>query len=93
MPVLRGQGKKKFATPNTDMLGMTDLMVFLKGGKTLHIECKSEKGVLSLYQKAWREDLTEMGHEYHIVRCLDELIEILSAHGITTWAFPRQEKE
>lgn len=90
MPVMvKKTGARIITRPNEDMAGMPDLMVFLKGGETLHIELKTDNGKQSEKQKSWQEKLTELGHRYYIVKCTDDLIAILKQHGIlTTWGIP-----
>jgi hypothetical protein len=65
-----------------EMIGMADMMVFLPGGRTLHIELKAEKGKLSSEQAAWRDEIGYLGHTYHVVRTLDELARILKEYGV-----------
>jgi VRR-NUC domain len=58
--------------------GSPDLYVFLPNGKTLMIEVKNDKGKLSEGQKEFQEKITNLGHEYIVVRSLDEVIKCLT---------------
>lgn len=95
MPVVRGGagGMRKFTTLNTDMIGMPDFMIFLEGGKTLHVECKAGKGKLTHYQKAWADDLIALGHNFFTVRSVGELAVILDTFGIQHWAYPNETEK
>lgn len=69
------------------MAGMSDYLVFLKHREipvTLHIECKSEKGVMSEAQIEWQNILKSVGHDtYFMIRNIDDLKSILLKYGIT----------
>lgn len=82
----RGTGSRKFYSKNTDMQGMSDLLVFLPGGKTLHVECKATKGKLSPDQKAWEATLTRYGHPYAVVRHPHDLQRLLMVYGVQHWS-------
>lgn len=86
MPVMRsGRNGRKFATPNTDMAGMPDWMIFLREGKTLHVELKTAKGRQTPHQAAWQEELTRLGHDYYVIRSMDAFLEMLAYHGIARY--------
>lgn len=50
------------------MPGHPDITLFLSGGKTVFIELKTEKGVVSPAQKQRHEDLRGWGYDVHVVR-------------------------
>ena len=64
--------------------GAPDLIIWMKG-TIIQIELKVVKGVLSDAQKAFRDRLTALGHEYHVVTsetpgdAVNQLIGILDA--------------
>ena len=58
---------------NNSFPGSPDILVFLPNGRTLHIELKSATGKQSTEQKHYEEVLSKLGHEYHLVRELEEL--------------------
>ena len=86
----RGSGRLgyKLLSKNTDMAGMPDFEVYLPGGRILHVECKSSIGRQSEEQVEWEKELNRYNHPYLIVRELDQLVDALSALGISNWAFP-----
>ena len=62
-----GKGVKK---------GFPDIII-IKNGKFIGIELKGDKGVVSKEQKEVGKEIIDNGGEYHIVKELDQLIEIL----------------
>jgi hypothetical protein len=75
-------GKAKTLTPNRDMAGMPDLIVWIKDGPVHCWELKSPVGVQSLNQKKFEVEVGRMGHWYLIIRSLDEAILALKAAGL-----------
>lgn len=61
-----------------NMAGSPDLIVFTKGGRNLMLEVKSETGKQSPDQIAWEKAATKLGHNYYIIRSVEELVKILS---------------
>lgn len=57
--------------------GGPDLIVCPLGGKPVFVECKGEKGNLSLLQERWRRRAEEAGYQYVVVREISDLWEIL----------------
>src|SRR5512147_2547800 len=53
--------------------GSSDFLVFYEDGRTLHLEVKNEKGKQSAFQKAYQESCEKLGHEYVVVRSLEEV--------------------
>lgn len=66
---------------NNAKKGAPDLFVFLKQGITLHIELKASQGQQSEVQKAWQAKAEKLGHQYYIIRDLDELIRIIALNN------------
>ncbi len=56
-------------------VGVEDFTVFLPGGKTVHIECKSKGGKISLEQLAWGIALNQLGHEVKVVKSFDQFLQ------------------
>ena len=52
--------------------GVPDLIVIAPGGKTLFMEVKTPEGRLSPDQKKFAGDLQSMGHQYALVRSIDD---------------------
>ena len=56
--------------------GAPDLVVAYSDNgepRTLWIECKSRTGRLSPEQRAWREWLTDFGHDHIVARSIDDV--------------------
>lgn len=62
--------------------GTSDIKVWLKGGKSLFIEVKSEKGGLSPIQSQFMAKISRLGYDYHVVRCVKDLEDILNKAGV-----------
>lgn len=56
--------------------GVSDLIVILSG-KVVFLEVKTEKGKQSEAQKRFEEKVKSLGHEYFIVRSINEVKEAL----------------
>lgn len=61
--------------------GSADIIIFVKGGKTLHVEIKNEKGRMSTSQLEMELKLKQLKHKYYLVRSVDE-VELLLAKFI-----------
>jgi hypothetical protein len=59
--------------------GSSDLIVFLKGGRTIFLEVKREKGRQSEAQREFERSVKALGFGYFLVHSLDDVICILSA--------------
>lgn len=75
-------GKNKFAYINhmkaTGLLpGVFDMAVYWPGGGHAWIEVKSAKGQLNEAQKVFRKQLADLGVAAFIVRCMDDLFEVI----------------
>lgn len=67
----------KYITSRTDQkstigVGIHDFTIYLPGGKTLNIECKTKDGKLTEEQAIWIHELRMLEHPVHIVRSLEE---------------------
>lgn len=73
--------------------GVPDLIIFLRGGKTIFIELKVAPNGLSEDQMKWENNLCDMGFEHHIVTApnssmqgkaiaVHAVAEILNKHGL-----------
>lgn len=56
--------------------GVPDLVLLFPGGRTIFVELKSRYGKPSPAQKEFHEELRLMGFEVHIVKTLDELMNV-----------------
>jgi hypothetical protein len=63
--------------------GFADLVI-LSDGKVLFLELKSLKGRLSPAQKAFRDAVLGQGFGWALVRSLDDALNALADHGLTT---------
>ena len=61
--------------------GAPDLVVMLPDGRTGWCELKAEGGKLTAEQIVWREALKALGHEWRLIRSLDELREFVTGLG------------
>jgi len=62
--------------------GFPDLSIFLKNNKTIFIELKSNKGILTKEQKKIKLKLKKLGYEYYIINSSNQLLQILEYHTI-----------
>jgi len=60
--------------------GVSDLVVVLKN-KIVFLEVKTAKGRQSKSQKDFEHRVTLLGHEYHVVRSVDDVISIVDSTG------------
>lgn len=90
-PVIRNDrfGRKVFSK-NPEMAGLSDFIVWVKGGRTVCFECKTKRGKLSDAQEAFYQELLHVGHVFHIIRSLDEMIFWLDHYGATHFSNRRQ---
>ena len=61
--------------PKGSMKGLPDIMVLTDGGFVVFLEVK-DKGKQSEDQKIFEQKCKEIGCEYHIVRSIDDVVEI-----------------
>jgi hypothetical protein len=62
--------------------GWPDVVALAPGGRGLSapvvlIECKAAKGVLSKKQREFRAWCDIKGHEYRVVRCVEDIEEVI----------------
>lgn len=63
--------------PQTAGVGTPDFVVAMPGGRTVWVEAKSAKGKLSPEQRAWMAALVRVGHTAHVVRSMQEFMEVV----------------
>lgn len=61
--------------------GVPDLLIILPGGRCIWCELKSATGTLSAAQKEWRDMLAAMGHDWRLVRSIEDLQAYLKQIG------------
>jgi len=66
-PILQGLGAKR---------GIPDIIA-IKNNRVLFLECKRPGGRQSEYQKEFQENINRQGGEYYVVRCLEDLVEVI----------------
>ena len=59
------------------MSGVSDTIVVLPNGKTLFIEFKTEEGYQSANQKEFQQTVTNLNHQYHVCRSLEQFQQII----------------
>ena len=57
--------------------GVADLVLLLKGGKTVFLEVKTDKGRQSENQKEFEKEIKKLDFDYYIVRSVEDVEEIL----------------
>lgn len=57
--------------------GAPDFTLFLPGGRTLLVECKSKDGQLSDEQKLFSANAQAVGHKVHLVRGYDAFLNLV----------------
>ncbi len=57
--------------------GSPDFLLFLTGGQTIHLEIKTPKGRLSESQKRYQDQVEALGHQYMVVRNVNDLNKLL----------------
>ena len=53
--------------------GSPDFLLFLPGGKTIHLEVKTDQGQQTESQKQYQQRIEDLGHQYQVVRSVREL--------------------
>lgn len=79
---LRNVGGRVIFTKNPEMAGLPDLLVWVKNGPMMCWEIKAPKGVQSEAQEQLERELQSMGHDYFVIRSLEDAIVILKGCGI-----------
>ena len=68
------KGKKRFV--RFGKKGSSDIIIYLKGGKVIFIEAKTEKGEQTANQIAFERLIKTLGYDYHVVRSFEEFDKI-----------------
>jgi hypothetical protein len=68
----RGGGKIELCLPGTP-----DLTIFIKGGRTAHVEVKRPGEVQRPTQRQMSEWLEALGHEYHVVQSVGDVLDLV----------------
>ena len=58
-------------------LGEPDFTILADGGRVLFVECKTRNGKLSPAQAALKFHAEKLGHTVHVVRSLEEFMEVV----------------
>ena len=58
-------------------LGEPDFVILADGGRVLFVECKSRSGKLSPTQAALKFHAEKLGHTVHVVRSLEDFLNLL----------------
>lgn len=64
---------------NPDQVGVSDFIIWMKGGPVLCLEIKSKKGKLSDSQQLFSQKISDMGHMYLVSTDLDFTINTLAS--------------
>ena len=75
-PIYDPVGKKFRAMPKYTMRGIPDVIILKEGGVAVFLEAKTEKGVLSPFQKDFQEKCNQLKANYHIIKDVSQLKEI-----------------
>ena len=59
--------------------GSPDFFIFLKDGKSLHLEVKNEKGRQNVRQLDYEMKIANLGHRYCIVRSVTEVERLINS--------------
>lgn len=62
--------------------GFPDIVICYSLGRTLWLECKTYKGVMSPAQRVKHLQLRLMGHQAVVVRCIEDVIAALIEHHV-----------
>ena len=71
--------------------GVSDLVLIAKGGKTYYIELKTPTGKQSTEQMEFQRQVTELMHDYVIVRSLTEFINFVNSKMRVSYAIVDHE--
>ncbi len=64
---------------STVAVGAPDFVIALPFGRTLWLECKTPKGRLRDEQVLWLSNLGALGHQAHVIRSIEEFLNLLPA--------------
>jgi hypothetical protein len=62
--------------------GVPDLLVWIRGGRSIGIELKAGRGKLSPEQIYWHVRVAGLGHRVYVCRSIDEVEAVLRAEGV-----------
>jgi hypothetical protein len=62
--------------------GVSDLIAVLPG-RVIFMEVKTDKGKQSDHQQYFQDRVTKLGHQYHIVRSVDDALAVVGVRQIT----------
>lgn len=69
--------RKQFrAMPKYAIRGLPDITIITDGGFAVFLEVKKPKGTQSEHQKEFQRRCKEKGCEYHVVKSLEDVIEL-----------------
>ncbi len=83
---LRNIRRRIVFTKNTDMIGMSDIILWIKngpGGVCWEIKLPEKSAKQSEDQQKFESEILRVGHEYYVLRSLDEAILMLKSYGVT----------
>ena len=63
--------------PQTAGVGTPDFVIAMPGGVTVWVEAKSATGKIKPEQSAWLAMLMRVGHSAHVVRSMQEFLEVV----------------
>lgn len=63
------------------LAGVSDTVLTTPDGRTLFVEFKTPTGYQSKEQKIFQESVTSTGHEYHVVRSLEQFKSIITGES------------
>jgi hypothetical protein len=62
--------------------GVPDLLVWIRGGRSIGLELKAGRGKLSAEQMYWHVRVASLGHLVYVCRSIDEVEAALRAEGV-----------
>lgn len=86
--LLRDTFKRVFFTALGLRVGLSDLEIWIRGGKTIFIEIKVGTQKQSENQKTFEKGINDLGFDYYIVRAengadaIKQIWDILQSHGV-----------
>lgn len=76
--IVRPNGSRGYV--NNKKPGSPDILVFGKDGRTFHLEVKAEKGRQSPAQKDYEKNIKKLGHQYKVVRSINDVQHIIETY-------------
>lgn len=58
--------------------GFSDLLICIRGGKTIFCECKTATGKQRPDQKEFEKTMTDFGYTYIVARSLEQFVQLIS---------------